>query len=271
MDSVNKESMDHYYNLLEKVLSEHNLHESPGQIYNMDETGIPRPPKVLTKYGEKKVRYRQLGNKEQISVIGCRNTAGQATPPMVIFEGKYLNYLWTVGEVPGAIYGMTGKGWTNQQIFFHWLTHFLKYANPGRPLLLLLDGHSSHFELSSIELAREKKVEILCLPPHTTHESQSLDSAVFGPLKKVLLDRGMSLFPAKKNQGVLITKYNFSKIFSSAWLKSLFPQNLIAGFRKCSVLPLNCNAIKVIEEDPQCSTSTGKETTHSNSTNAIPA
>jgi len=56
------------------------------------------------------VRYRQSGNKEQISVIGCGNAAGQAIPPMVIFEGKYLNYLWTVGEVSGTIYGMTDKG-----------------------------------------------------------------------------------------------------------------------------------------------------------------
>jgi len=47
---------------------------------------------------------------------------------------------------------------------------------------------------------------------------------------------------------------------------------LIAGFRKCGVFPLNCISIKVIEKDPQCGTSTGKETTpHSNSTNATPA
>jgi len=49
------------------------------------------------------------------------------------------------------------------------------------------------------------------------------------------------------------------------------PQNLIEGFRKCGVFPLNHYPIKVIEEDPQCGTSTGKETTHSNSTIAIPA
>jgi len=66
----------------------------PGQIYNMDETGIPldsRPPKVVAKYGEKKVRHRQSGNKEQISIIGCGNAAGQVIPPMVIFEGKYVH------------------------------------------------------------------------------------------------------------------------------------------------------------------------------------
>lgn len=73
MDSVNKESIQHYYDLLETTLKEHNLQDCPGQIYNMDETGIPldpRPPNIIVKRGQKKVRYRQSGKKEQISVIG---------------------------------------------------------------------------------------------------------------------------------------------------------------------------------------------------------
>jgi len=57
----------------------------------MDETGVPldpRPPNIIAQSGQKKVRYRQSGKKEQISVIGCGNAAGQAIPPMVIFEGN---------------------------------------------------------------------------------------------------------------------------------------------------------------------------------------
>jgi len=252
MDSVNNESIKYYYDLLEATLDKDHLNSSPGQIYNMDETGIPldpRPPNIVAKRGQKKVRYRQSGKKEQISVIGCGNAAGQAIPPMVIFEGKYLNYLWTVGEVPGTIYGMSEKGWTDQELFLHWLKHFLKYANPGRPLLLLLDGHSSHFELSSIELAREKGVTILCLPPHTTHESQPLDSAVFGPLKKHWTQECHDF--QQKNPGAVITKYNFSKLFSKAWLKSLSPHNLISGFKNCGVHPFDRTAIKIVDDEPQ--------------------
>jgi len=48
-------------------------------------------------------------------------------------------------------------------------------------VILLLDGYSSHSELGTIELAIEKDV-IFCLPPHTTHRSQPLDSCVFGPV-----------------------------------------------------------------------------------------
>lgn len=43
MDAISEEVIDEYYDLLEKTLNEHNLSSSPGQIYNMDESGDPRP------------------------------------------------------------------------------------------------------------------------------------------------------------------------------------------------------------------------------------
>jgi len=62
------------------------------------------------------------------------------------------------GELPETIYGMSEQGWTDQDFFLFRLKHFLNYANP---LLLLLDGHSSHFELGTTELAKEKDVVII--------------------------------------------------------------------------------------------------------------
>ena len=112
MDSVNKESINQYFNLLEETMLAHDILKNPNQIYNMDETGMPlspRTPNIVAKHGQKKVRYRTSGKKEQITIIACTNAAGQAIPPLVIFEGKYLNHEWTIGEVPGTIYGMSDK------------------------------------------------------------------------------------------------------------------------------------------------------------------
>ena len=53
-----------------------------------------------------------------------------------------------------------------------------------RPLLLLLDGHSSHCQPQLIEYAREFGVIMLCLPPHMTHESWPLDASMFKSLKQ---------------------------------------------------------------------------------------
>ena len=98
---------------------------------------------------------------------------------------KQLNHSWTKHEVSGSCYGVSDKGWVDQGLFHHWLkVHFLVNAVSRRPLLLLLDGHSSHFEPQSIEFAKENGVVIFRLPPHTTHECQLLDVGLFGPLKK---------------------------------------------------------------------------------------
>ena len=148
-------------------------------------THDPWLPNVVAKRRQRKVRYRVSGKKEQITVLARGNAVGQAIPLMVIFEGKNFNHDWTLGEVPGTFYGMSNKGWTDQELFKHWLKdHFLKYSVEARPLLILLDGHSSHYEPESKEFARNDEVILFCLPPHTTQDSQPLDCTVFGPLKR---------------------------------------------------------------------------------------
>ena len=216
----------------------------------MDESGIPldpRTPKIVTKRGEKKVRYRVSGKKEQITVLGCVNAIGQSIPPMIIFEGIYLNHQWTAGEVPSTYYGMSDKGWTDQELFRHWLkNHFLKYAVSARPLLLMMDGHSSHYEPKSVDIAKEESVILFCLPPHTTQDSQPLDCTVFGPLKHHWSDVCHEFFQQKP--GMVISKLNFTRIFAEAWLRALTPSNIIAGFKKCGIHPFNREAIPTTHE-----------------------
>ena len=58
MNSTTPESMKSYYDLLEGILKKHNLKNCPGQIYNVDETGMsldPQTPRVIGKKGQKKL------------------------------------------------------------------------------------------------------------------------------------------------------------------------------------------------------------------------
>ena len=67
----------------QNVLTENRLLNSPGRIYNVDETGIAldgHAPKVVAKRGQKKVRYKTCGNKSQITVIACVSASGQCIP-----------------------------------------------------------------------------------------------------------------------------------------------------------------------------------------------
>ena len=51
--------------------------------------------------------------------------------------------------------------------------------------MLLLDGHSSHYMLELVKLAAAHDVVIFCLPPHTTANSQPLDTSASSHLKPV--------------------------------------------------------------------------------------
>ena len=93
--------------------------KSPGQIYNVDESGMPlnhRAPKVITQKGQKKVRVRTTGDKSQITIVRCASASGQVIPPYVIFDTATMNLAWTEGEVPGTQYGLSKKGWID---FYH--------------------------------------------------------------------------------------------------------------------------------------------------------
>ena len=56
---------------------------------------------------------------------------------------------------------------------------FLVYAPLARPLLLLMDGHLSHFSPLFVNKTAEEQVIVFCLPPHSTHKTQPLDKGVF--------------------------------------------------------------------------------------------
>ena len=152
-------------------------------------------------------------------------------PLFVIFDAKQLNQLWTRGEVSGTRYGLSDSGWTDQALFYEWLEeHYLCHAIHGRPLILLVDGHSSHFDPNSICFARDHSVITFCLPPHNTHEAQPLDVNFFGPLKKkwgnVCHDYTQS------SPGKAITKFKFSSLFSQAWLKACLPTKFVVALKR---------------------------------------
>ena len=81
---------------------------------------------------------------------------------MVISDAKNLNHAWTRNEVSGSKYGLSDKGWINTDLFEEWLIeHFIEYAVPRCPLLLLLDGHSTHYPPAVVRFAKEHGV-IIC-------------------------------------------------------------------------------------------------------------
>ncbi len=169
-----------------------------------------------------------------------------SSPPLVIFDRKTLNPELTKGEVPGTLYGLSSNRWIDMELFSGWFfDHFLKYAPRCRPLLLLLDGHSSHYCPEAIKMAAAEKVIIFALPPNTTHLAQPLDRSCFSPLKSQW-KQVVQAFVARYHRSV--TRYDFCSLFSNAWMTAMSMKNVIAGFRVCGVYPFDREALVLPEE-----------------------
>jgi len=100
------------------------------------------------------------------------NAIEHAIPLFVIYNAKTLNPHWMKDGVAGTAYACSDNGWIDTKLFeLRLKDYFLKYAVSSRPLLLILDGHKTHYQPSVCQYAKEKGVIMFCLPPHSTHMS----------------------------------------------------------------------------------------------------
>ena len=246
--ATSPETFSNYFDQLEEVLDTNGLRHAPSRIFNADESGIPlqhRPGRRIAVRGQKHVIVNTSGNKTQITVLACISASGCYIPPMVIFKRKGLTEDLIEGEVPDTIYGLSPKsGWMDGELFSQWFRcHFLKYAPSIRPILLLLDGHSSHYNPQLIREAAGAGVILFCLPPNVTHVAQPLDVTPFHSLKvhwDHVCDQYMSLHPGK-----IVTIYEFSQLFSCAWHQAMTPSTILSSFRATGVYPFNRQALNI--------------------------
>ena len=215
MKVTDRSVLDRYYDLLYHILVSNDLLNKPAQIFNCDETGIPlchKTGKVITDKKQKHPYTVTSGDKTQITVLACGNEAGYAIPPMVIYDRKGLNPEWLIGEVPGTAYGLSDNGWMDSELSQN---HFLHTAPKARPLLLIMDGHSTHYNPTIIRKAMAENVIMFCLPPNTTHLTQPLDKTCFSVLK-YYWSQGCHLY-MRHNPAKVVNRSVFSQLFGKAW------------------------------------------------------
>ena len=245
--ATDPEMLHRYYDTLEQCLKDNDIFNQPGVIFNCDETGLSLNPsslRVVQQVGTKNPSYITGCDKSQITVLACTCAAGYALPPMVIFDRLTWNPKLAEGEIAGCFYGLSKNGWINRELFDKWFSnHFLKYAPQSRPLLLLLDGHSSHYSPATINLAAEQGILVYVLPPNTTHLTQPLDKGCFAPLK-VLWRQACHDF-RRDNPGRVVTRFEFSQLFSEVWYSAMSARNIVASFKTTGVCPFNRQALKV--------------------------
>ena len=97
----------------------------------------------------------------------------------------------------------------NTELFELWFKYlFLPNAPPVRPLLLIMDGHSTHYQPNVIRLAAAEQIILFCLPPHTTHLTHPFNKGCFGLLKCAWKKHCLEFL--SHNVGKVVTRYEFS-------------------------------------------------------------
>ncbi|CAG5049180.1 unnamed protein product [Parnassius apollo] len=204
----NKQVVDQFFNFLGNVYDEHHL--TPDDC-NCDETGISVVPKTKSKIIARKGR-KQVGaitsaeRGTTITVEICFSASGNFMPPMMVYPRKRMDPQLMIKAAPGAWGVCSDSGWMTSELFLDWFKKFVEFsgATPERPVLLLLDGHSTHTKnIDLINEARTHGVIILCFPPHTTHRLQVADVAYMRPLSTYYDHQIMAWL--RSNPGMTVT------------------------------------------------------------------
>ncbi|CAG4996929.1 unnamed protein product [Parnassius apollo] len=241
-----------YFDLLAKTIDDLGLRDKPSHIWNADETSFSKDPsksKVVGLRGYTSTRTISSPGKTNTTVLLACNAAGEKAPPLIVFKGKSVWDTWTSEDgYPGTRYAATSNGWMESSVFENFIQKiFLPTVGEKRPILLLYDGHSTHLGINIIQKAREEKITIMKIPPHTSDNLQPLDIAVNKSFKDkwdVELVKWQRL-----NVGKVLPNKDFSRIIGQVW-GHINPLVCAAGFRKAGIYPLNKNAIPENKFDP---------------------
>lgn len=186
----NKHQVERFFKKYSELLDMHSF--SPSRIHNCDETGVSivhdNDVKVIAQKGKKQVSKVTSGERgKNVTVLLSINAAGDIfVPPLFVFPNKQRVDAVLKKDAPsGSIFAAEESGWISAKSFLKWLELFVERTRPTKeePVLLILDGHSSHKDLNVILFAKTHHVHMISLPPHTTHKMQPLDRAVMRPFK----------------------------------------------------------------------------------------
>jgi hypothetical protein len=188
-------------------------------VWNFDEIGfqmgVAATAGVVTQSEKQgRVKTKQPGNREWVTVVHGINVLGWLIPPFIIVKAQnHLAPWYTTDELP---------------------SDFTEGRRTGRYCLLILDGHGSHHTAQFEEFCREKEIITACMPPHSSHLLQPLDVGCFGPLKTAYGQQ----FESQMRLGIdHVDKEDFFRLYLTAHVQALTPANIKSGFGATGLVP----------------------------------
>lgn len=265
--AFNKETVNIFFDNLEKVYKRHSSFADGTRVYNLDETAtttVQKPQKVIGPKG-KNIGKVTSGEKGTLVTTCCFISAsGQALPPVLIFPRKNYKDHMLRGAPPGSLGLATSSGWMNSELFVTTMKHFIKHTSSSKqnPSLLIMDNHESHLSIEALDLAKENGVTILTLHPHTSAKLQPLDVGIYSPFK-TFYNAAMESWMLK-HPGKPVTIYDLAELIGVAFTRAMTPTNILNSFKKTGIHPFDRDIFT--EEDFLPSTVTDRPNPNINQT-----
>lgn len=221
----------------------------PSRVWNMDESAFYLNPKggcFLAEKGKPVYGTSANSDKENITTLITVNASGDFAPPLTLYKFERIPkaYFEALPTNDWGI-GKSKNGWMTAETFLQYFTNvffpYLVKENYDFPIIVFLDGHSSHLSLELTTFCKKKRIVLVCLYPNSTHILQPLDVALFYPLK-VKWKKEVSLWKLKNN-GAEIKKPYIPALLHGIISKESFESTIKNGFRTCGLFPFNANNV----------------------------
>ena len=102
--------------------------------------------------------------------------------------------------------------------------------------LLIVDGHSSHVNITFLDWADTHQKIVHIMPLHSTHKLQPLDVGLFGP-SSMAYSKQINKLMHESLRMVSMTKWFFYSLFWEAWIEAFTNQRVLHAFEKTGIWP----------------------------------
>lgn len=204
----------------------------------------PGKRKALTFTGARNCYdVRKTDGKQYATVLATLSADGTLWPPFIVYPYKKSKD-WMGGE-QSYPYALSDSGWMTSKAFLTYLDIQFRVIleDPAieKPVLLLLDGHSSHVNFEVSQFCEENEIILCCFPPHTTHILQPADVSLFKPLKDQWRKtvEGWTSDPVNDS----VTLKNIADVLAQTW--PLIDRALVkTAFRTTGIFPWDMSMFK---------------------------
>ena len=123
--------INHWYDLLEKTISNLELENRPDLIWNVDESGLISEPKecrAVSQKGKKTLQISTGLDRDSTIVLTTVSANGTILPPLIIFQGKQVQTTWRPSSDPTSAHFpwtyTSESRWKKADVFHKWLVEW---------------------------------------------------------------------------------------------------------------------------------------------------